>query len=363
MAPTSADLHVVLTSSPPGSKLLPGRRDVVFTTLRDFVTANEDPRVSPNYRDERLDEMEGLFKLMATPECVADEEVSLYALKVLKILSRKQENRLAFGRRGLNAVLRLLINPSSSRVAGEGSNVILNVCYEKENVDAILMCGGVEPLVRFLGERRDPDLQANAAGAIQSICFQEKGRNSVRDLDGVPAVLSLLAECRGNVKVQTRAIGAIHNMSSDADSIRLIRAKEGIPLVVDLLKSDQPAVCGSAAGALQNISREVASRRIIRTSGAVPLLGNLLVVGDVQAQVCAAGALLNILGPELSGEGDGGDKENEGNAPTAAEAPGGDGAGTDTERRALGRLISSALALSMVWDVCFDRPPDPKNLV
>ena len=57
------------------------------------------------------------------------------------------------------------------------------------NVDAILMCGGVEPLVRFLGERKDPDLQANAAGAIQSICFQEKGRTAVRDLDGVPAML------------------------------------------------------------------------------------------------------------------------------------------------------------------------------
>ena len=35
------------------------------------------------------------------------------------------------------------------------------------------------------------------------------------------------------------AFGAIHNMSSDADSIRLIRAKEGIPLVVELLKSEQ----------------------------------------------------------------------------------------------------------------------------
>ena len=33
---------------------------------------------------------------------------------------------------------------------------------------------GCKPL--FLGERRDPDLQANAAGAIQSICFQERGR-------------------------------------------------------------------------------------------------------------------------------------------------------------------------------------------
>lgn len=244
MSPTCADVHKLLTSANPGQRLLPARKEPVLSMLRDFVTANEDPRVSPNYRDQRPDEMDGIFKLMSTPECAADEEVSLYALKVLKILSRKQENRQNFGRRGLNAVLRLLIDPSSSRVAGEGSNVILNVCYEKENVDAILMCGGVEPLVRFLGEREDPDLQANAAGAIQSICFQEKGRVSVRDLDGVPAMLRLLAECGGNVKVQTRAIGAIHNMSSDADSIRLIRAKEGIPLVVDLLKSQQPAVCG-----------------------------------------------------------------------------------------------------------------------
>ena len=52
---------------------------------------------------------DGIFKLMSTPECGADEEVSLHALKVLKILSRKQENRQNFGRRGLNAVLRLLI--------------------------------------------------------------------------------------------------------------------------------------------------------------------------------------------------------------------------------------------------------------
>jgi hypothetical protein len=172
-------------------------------------------------------------------------------------------------------------------------------------------------------------------------------------------------------------IGAIHNMSSDADSIRLIRAKDGIPLVVELLKSEQSAVCGSAAGALQNVSREVASRRLIRHSGAIPLLGNLLVAGDMQAQVCAAGALLNILGPELSGNGEEGEegggggggggggvsnKEHEGKAalaPAAAVGSGADG----SDRRALGRLISSALALSMVWDVCFDDGgPDPRNI-
>jgi hypothetical protein len=76
--------------------------------------------VSPNYRDERSDELDGIFKLMSTPECAEDEDVSLVCLKVLKILSRKQENRKNFGRKGLNAVLRLLIDPKSNRVAGRG---------------------------------------------------------------------------------------------------------------------------------------------------------------------------------------------------------------------------------------------------
>ena len=108
-------------------------------------------------------------------------------------------------------------------------------------------------------------------------------------MDGIPAILQLLATSLGNTKVQMRAVGAIHNLSSDADSIRAIRVKDGIPLLVSLLNHEQPAICGSAAGALQNVSREVASRRLIRHSGAVPLLGNLLVSGDMQAQVCAAG--------------------------------------------------------------------------
>eukprot|EP00959_Pyramimonas_sp_CCMP1952_P109178 2283336-Pyramimonas_sp.AAC.1 len=49
-----------------------------------------------------------------------------------------------------------------------GANVILNACYEKENVDLVLSCGGIKPLVGFL-TTEDQELQANAAGAIQSI--------------------------------------------------------------------------------------------------------------------------------------------------------------------------------------------------
>lgn len=97
-------------------------------------------------------------------------------------------------------------------------------------------------------------------------------------------------------------MGALHNISSDVDSIRVIRRKGGIRWLVRLLHHTQPCVCGSAAGALQNVSREVASRLLIRDSDAIHSLIKLLQSTEVQTQVCAAGALLNVLGPELCDE-------------------------------------------------------------
>ena len=52
----------------------------------------------------------------------------------------------------------------------QGANVILNLCYEKRNVAILLQAGGVAPMVASL-QTTDQDLQANAAGAIQSIRY------------------------------------------------------------------------------------------------------------------------------------------------------------------------------------------------
>mmetsp|Transcript_734 Transcript_734/g.2482 ORF Transcript_734/g.2482 Transcript_734/m.2482 type:complete len:337 (+) Transcript_734:876-1886(+) len=303
----------------------------VIRLLREFIEDNEDPSVSPNFRSDVTDNLDAIVKLLKDPETENSDALILCLLKVMKILSRKQDNRLAMGRIGIHAILRHLHAPKNPKIAGEGANVVLNICYEKENVEAVLSCNGVQPLVSFLSST-DPDLQANAAGAIQSICFQEKGRLSVRDVGAIPSILNLLA--LDNVKVQMRAVGALHNMSSDPDSIRIIRRKDGIPKLIRLLRAPQPSICGSAAGALQNVSREVASREIIKSLGAVPLLADLLFGCDLQSQVCAAGALLNILGPEL-GEDIQGNKQ----------------------RKAFGSIVSSCLAMAMVYEAIWDEAP------
>ena len=233
----------------------------VKLALKSFVDANENPATSPNYSCADEDPLPAFIDMLQQKALHADSNWVLWLLKSLKILSRKQPNRLLFGPEGLQAVLRVLSAPLSTKIAAEGANVLLNICYEVQNVLELLETPGVQQLILFLSED-DEDLQANAAGAIQSICFQEQGRKHVCDKEGIPSLLALLAS--SNTKVVARAVGAIHNLSSEAAAIRVIRKNEGLPLLVALLESEQSSVSGSAAGALQNVSREVASRLIIR---------------------------------------------------------------------------------------------------
>eukprot|EP01052_Picozoa_sp_SAG31_P039908 SAG31_NODE_5644_length_2406_cov_30.208496_1_plen_197_part_00 len=171
----------------------------------------------------------------------------------------------------------------------------------------------------------DCDIQANAAGALQSITFQEKGRAIARDAGAVPFVVQLLSH--ESKRVIARAIGALHNMSTDEESIRIVRRQGGIPNLIDMLGCPEAAICGSAVGTIQNISREVQSCEILRDLGGIAPLCDLLFATDVQAQVgpkdcswlfsahhlsekevfvsaqvAASGALLNIFGHPTADE-------------------------------------------------------------
>ena len=141
-------------------------------------------------------------------------------LQVLKVLSRKRINRDGAPSAVLAAAVAQLRTPLTTRAAAEAANVILNLCYESANVDAVTLAGGAAPLATALASA-DPQLQGNAAGAVQSICYQRKGRVAMRDVGLVPRLVELLhAE---HAKVATRAVGALHNVSSDAEAIRIIR--------------------------------------------------------------------------------------------------------------------------------------------
>ena len=115
-------------------------------------------------------------------------------------------------------------------------------------------------------------------------------------------------------------------------------------------------------------ARERLARAEAQRAGAVAALGDLLVAGTTSGKAHAAGALVNLLGPELSGEeakerdcggsGSGSGDQQENVAPSLAV----DVDSGDARRRALGKLLSSALALSMAWEMIHDAPPETRAL-
>lgn len=64
--------------------------------------------------------------------------------------------------------------------------------------------------------------------------LQEQGRHAVGEADAVAPLISLLDSA--HAKVRSRAVGALHNLSSDSTSIRTIRRSGGIPKLVALLR-------------------------------------------------------------------------------------------------------------------------------
>ncbi|KAL9646979.1 hypothetical protein ABK040_013835 [Willaertia magna] len=148
------------------------------------------------------------------------------------------------------------------------------------------------------------DLISAAVGAIQSISFTKAGKETIISHKGVEKVCPLITE--DDINIKSRAIGAIHNLSSGLRVVRILREEGVIACLVSLLSENTPQVLTpSIAGCIQNISREEASRKIIQQIGGVTSLTNLLFTcRDLKCQVCTIGALLNILGPDVHGEVD-----------------------------------------------------------
>ena len=261
-----------------------------------FYKLNEDPMESPNLQVEDGDDYSFLMDLLDDKRVLVDPDLALALLRMMKVLSRKLNNRNNMEQEDISTIAKYLRNPDSTSVMGEAASIMLNACYERQNV-IMAIKADVPTHLTWLLDSDIEDVTANATGALQSLSYQEEGRVHIRELEILDHVFPLLSHT--SVKVRTRAVGVIHNMSSDALSIAAIRGGGAIKELVKLLSDPVVVICSSAAGAIQNLSREQASKELIMELGGVPPLTDLLFGTDVQTQVCAAGALLNILGPQL----------------------------------------------------------------
>ena len=218
-------------------------RASLMRVLEAFARANEDPSTSENFANGGTDRWDEITRLLRDPLIEEDDPVLMLALKCFKILSRKHENRMTLGESGVSAVCRVLKKAyANPRVVAEAANVVLNVCYERPNVDLVIKCGGVPPLVKALCAS-DRDLAANAAGAIQSVCFQESGRAAVRETGtAIPSLVSLLASPTVKVRRQVEtSIAAPNGPGADANGAGVMREVSLMADAIDGMLSATPA--------------------------------------------------------------------------------------------------------------------------
>merc|ERR1740133_885091 len=119
-------LRKMLASTPDCAVTRPAK---LKSALQAFVSLNEDASRSPNYQSQGPDDLDSVVKLLSSDAVKAHEQLLLCVLKMLKILTRKYDNRVRLVEH-LVEVLHLRVSVACS---GEASNVVLNICYERDN--------------------------------------------------------------------------------------------------------------------------------------------------------------------------------------------------------------------------------------
>eukprot|EP01041_Mallomonas_annulata_P004668 gene4668-9258_t len=282
-----ASMNRLLSQPDPASR----HKTALMNAMQQFTDQYANPNVNMGSTRE-ADDMRPLLAVLRGP-LPGDFEVLI--AKVIKILLRKPINRTLMGKHGVLCIVKALMRQTEHRsiAATEIGNVVLNTCYNGDNVQLFIDEGGFPHLLKLLLSR-DTSLQASVLGAIQGICFVPIGRQAIRqDSESIRIMVHFLDS--EDSLVRARASGTIHNISADSTSILILREAGCIPSLVRLLRDQSVEVCQAVTGTLQNLSREVASREIILECDALPPLSDLLLGNDVQCQVAAVGALFNLL--------------------------------------------------------------------
>lgn len=155
--------------------------DQLLTLSQKFISYHEG-RESIVGDISLSDELRPVLATIGDQSVAIPAEMDLILATVLKILLRKSTNRLSLGKTGMTAIVRSLNRIHLERngiAAAEMCNVILNTCYDGVNVQLLIELDGVALLFKLL-KTRDIEILRSALGAIQGLCYEPRGRQSVR---------------------------------------------------------------------------------------------------------------------------------------------------------------------------------------
>ncbi|XP_017722932.1 PREDICTED: armadillo repeat-containing protein 3 isoform X2 [Rhinopithecus bieti] len=178
--------------------------------------------------------------------------IQLLALKTLGVITNDKESRTMLrDSQGLDHLIKILETKELNDLHIEALAVIANCLEDMDTMVQIQQTGGLKKLLSFAENSTIPDIQKNAAKAITKAAYDPENRKLFHEQEVEKCLVALLGSENDGTKIAaSQAISAMCENSGSKDFFN----NQGIPQLIQLLKSDNEEVREAAALALANLT-------------------------------------------------------------------------------------------------------------
>ncbi|XP_005564852.1 armadillo repeat-containing protein 3 isoform X2 [Macaca nemestrina] len=178
--------------------------------------------------------------------------IQLLALKTLGVITNDKESRTMLrDNQGLDHLIKILETKELNDLHIEALAVIANCLEDMDTMVQIQQTGGLKKLLSFAENSTIPDIQKNAAKAITKAAYDPENRKLFHEQEVEKCLVALLGSENDGTKIAaSQAISAMCENSGSKDFFN----NQGIPQLIQLLKSDNEEVREAAALALANLT-------------------------------------------------------------------------------------------------------------
>ncbi|KAF6371406.1 armadillo repeat containing 3 [Rhinolophus ferrumequinum] len=178
--------------------------------------------------------------------------IQLLALKTLGVIANDKESRAMLrDNQGMDHLIKILETKELNDLHIEVLSVVANCLEDMDTVVLIQQTGGLKKLLTFAENSTIPDIQKNAAKAITIAAYNPENRKLFHEQEVEKCLVALLSsESDGTKIAASQAISAMCENSGSKEFFN----HQGIPQLIQLLKSDNEEVREAAALALANLT-------------------------------------------------------------------------------------------------------------
>ncbi|XP_077752938.1 armadillo repeat-containing protein 3 isoform X3 [Canis aureus] len=178
--------------------------------------------------------------------------IQLLALKTLGVITNDKEARAMLrDNQGVDHLIKVLETKELNDLHTEALSVMANCLEDMDTLVLIQQTGILKKLLSFAENSTIPDIQKNAAKAITKAAYDPEIRKLFHEQEVEKCLVALLGSENDGTKIA--ACQAISVMCENSGSKEFFN-NQGIPQLIQLLKSDSEEVREAAALALANLT-------------------------------------------------------------------------------------------------------------